>query len=96
VNIGSRIRCPVLALYGEYDTLVLPETNIPLLRAGLEKGSNAHSKVVAIPGASHGFYRIPVRCPDWDKIELAIAPELRTALDAWDPFANPAPSPEPR
>jgi uncharacterized protein len=87
VNIGARIRCPVLALYGEYDTLVLPETNAPLLKAGLEEGGNSNVRLIVIPGASHGFYRIPGKCPDWDRIELAIAPEFRAALDEWDPFS---------
>jgi dienelactone hydrolase len=91
MGIGARIRCPILALYGEHDTLVLPESNAPLLRAGLEKGGNVHFRIVIIPGASHGFYRIPGRCPDWDKIELTIAPELRAMLDSWDPFAPSAP-----
>jgi uncharacterized protein len=86
VDIGARIRCPVLALYGEYDSLVLPETNAPLLRAGLEKGGNAHFQIVIIPGASHGFYWIPGRCPDWDKIELTIAPEFRAEILSWAPF----------
>jgi len=85
-DIGARIRCPVLALYGEYDTLVLPESNAPLLGAGLEKGGNANFRIVIIPGASHGFYRIPGRCPDWDKIELTIAPEFRAAISDWTPF----------
>jgi hypothetical protein len=87
VNIGSRIRCPALALYGEHDTLVLPESNAPLLRDGLEQGGNSRVQIVIIPGASHGFYQIPGKCPDWDKIELRVAPGLRAALDAWDPFS---------
>ena len=94
-NIGARIRCPILALYGEHDTLVLPESNAPLLRAGLEKGGNINSRIMIIPGASHGFFRIPGRCPDWDKVELALAPEFKAALDGWDPFSNPVPNPVP-
>jgi len=85
-NIGARIRCPILALYGEHDTLVLPESNAPLLRAGLEKGGNVSSRIMIIPGASHGFYKVPGKCPDWDKIELALAPEFRAALEAWNPL----------
>jgi uncharacterized protein len=90
VHIGARIRCPILALYGEYDTLVLPETNAPLLRAGLEQGENPNSRIMIIPGASHGFYRIPGKCPDGDKIDLTIAPQFQAALHDWDPFPEPA------
>ena len=86
VDIGARIRCPILALYGEHDTLVLPESNPPLLRAGLEQGGNRNFRIVIILGASHGFFRIPGRCPDWDKVEPTIAPEFRAALDDWNPF----------
>ena len=91
VNIGAKIRCPILALYGEHDTLVLPETNIPLLKAGLEQGGNVNFRIVTIPGAGHGLHRIPGKCPDWDKIEETIAPELRAELAAWDPFTNSPP-----
>lgn len=90
-GIASRIRCPILALYGEHDTLVLPETNAALLQAGLEKGGNGASRIVVVPQASHGFVRIPGRCPDWDKVETVLAPEFRAALDAWDPFSNSVP-----
>jgi len=91
VNIGAKIRCPILSLYGEHDTLVLPETNIPLLRAGLEQGGNVSFRIVTVAGAGHGFHQIPGKCPDWDKIEETIAPELRAELAAWDPFTNSPP-----
>jgi len=93
VNVGARIRCPVLALYGEYDTLVLPETNIPLLRAGLESGGNAEARIVIITGAGHGFHVLPGKCPDWDKLKETIAPEFGAALHDWDPFAGGQPAP---
>ena len=89
VDIGSRIRCPILALYGEHDTLVLPETNVPRLKAGLEKGGNLSSRLIVIPGASHGFYKIPGKCPDWDKLEPELAPNFRASLDDWEPFPDP-------
>ena len=88
VNIGAKVRCPILALYGEHDTLVIPETNVPLLRAGLEQGGNANVRVMIIAGAGHGFHVLPGKCPDWDKIKETIAPEFRAALDAWDPFSE--------
>jgi hypothetical protein len=86
VGIGARIRCPMLALYGENDTLVLPESNIRLLKDGLDKGGNTNYRIVVIPGASHGFIRIPGKCPDWNKVEKMLAPELFAAVAAWDPF----------
>jgi len=85
-GIASRIRCPILALYGEHDTLVLPESNTALLKAGLEKGGNRVSRIVVVPQASHGFTPIPGKCPDWDKVEMVLAPEFRAALADWNPF----------
>jgi len=85
-GIASRIRCPILALYGEHDTLVLPETNAALLKEGLEKGGNANFRIVVIPNASHGFIQIPGKCPDWDKVEVTLAPEFRAELADWNPF----------
>lgn len=86
-NVPARIRCPILALYGEYDSLVEPKGNIPLLEKGLAKGGNTHGKIVIVPGGSHGFVRKKGICPQQFDGVPPQAPEFFEALAAWDPFA---------
>ena len=53
----------MLALYGEYDALVEPKGNIPLLEKGLAAGGNTRCTIVIVPGGSHGFVRKNGICP---------------------------------
>ncbi len=85
--VAARIRCPILAIYGEYDRLVLPEENIPLLERGLEAGRNARATIVVVPKGSHGFVRKTTRCPEQIEGIPSLAPEFYDAIARWDPFA---------
>ncbi len=86
-NVAARIRCPVLAIYGEYDRLVPPEENIPLLERGLNAGRNARATFVVVPKGSHGFVRKTTRCPERIEGIPSLAPEFYDAVARWDPFA---------
>lgn len=85
-NVAARIKCPVLAIYGEYDALVEPKGNIPRLEKGLAAGGNARYTIVLVPGGSHGFVRKNGICPQQFEGVPPQAPELFRALAAWDPF----------
>lgn len=85
-NVPARISCPILAVYGEYDTLVLPEANRSLLEAGLRAGGNTRATIVVVPKGSHGFVRKTRRCPEMVDRPTP-APEFLAALASWDPFA---------
>jgi uncharacterized protein len=87
-NVPARIKCPVLAVYGEYDLLVMPQTNIPLLEKGLAAGGNTRYSIVVVPAGSHGFTRKDARCPRPTSGIAAQAPEFFKALADWDPFAH--------
>lgn len=87
-NVPARIKCPILAVYGENDNLVMPKSNIPLLEKGLRAGGNTRYRIVVIPCGSHGFVRKPSLCPfNFDKTPQ-LAPEFFEALAAWDPFKS--------
>jgi dienelactone hydrolase len=86
-NVPARIKCPLLAVYGEFDSLVEPKGNIPLLEKGLAAGGNTRYKIVIVPGGSHGFVRKKGICPEQFDGVPRQAPELFEALAAWDPFA---------
>jgi pimeloyl-ACP methyl ester carboxylesterase len=49
----ERVKCPVLALFGDRDTVVPSVENAPLMEAALRKGGSPHHSVVVIPGANH-------------------------------------------
>ncbi|HPW18778.1 MAG TPA: alpha/beta fold hydrolase [Candidatus Aminicenantes bacterium] len=85
-KVAARIRCPLLAVYGEYDSLVMPASNIALLEKGLAAGGHDAYTIVLVPRASHGFVRKDGICPQEFKDVPAMAPELFAAIAAWDPF----------
>ncbi len=86
-NVPARIKCPLLAVYGELDPLVEPKGNIPLLEKGLAAGGNTRYKIVIVPSGSHGFVRKKGICPQKYDGVPSQAPEFFAALAAWDPFA---------
>lgn len=51
----ERVRVPVLALFGEVDRSVVPEDNLPRMRAALERAGNRDFDLVVVPGADHGL-----------------------------------------
>jgi len=87
-NVPARIACPILAIYGEYDRLVLPEGNIPLLENGLRAGGNTRARIVIVPKGSHGFIRKTTRCPEQVDGIPSMAPEFFEAVAAWNPFST--------
>jgi len=87
-NVAARIRCPILAVYGEYDTLVLPETNRRLLEEGLATGGNTRATIIVIPKGGHGLLRKSQRCPEHFAKTPPLAPEFFQAVAAWDPYAG--------
>lgn len=85
-GVPARIKCPLLAVYGEYDSLVEPKGNIPLLQKGLAAGGNTRYTICIVPGGSHGFVRKEGICPQkFDGVPIQ-APEFFSALAAWNPF----------
>ncbi len=55
VPVLKKVRCPVLALFGELDTQVDPAQNLPPLAAALEAGGNPDYTVVKLPRCNHLF-----------------------------------------
>ncbi len=84
-DISARLRCPLLALYGENDPLVPPAENVRLLRAGLEKGGNSRHTLIVIPGAGHGLTMRP-KCGGSGGTAPKFAPEFFRAVREWNPF----------
>ena len=45
----------MLAIYGEKDTSLPPDQNLPIIRRGLEKAGNKDVTITVVPGAGHGL-----------------------------------------
>ena len=53
VPVLEKVRCPVLAFFGEKDGLVPPEGNAAIMEAALKKGGNPDVTIKIIPGVNH-------------------------------------------
>ncbi len=84
-----RLRCPVLALFGENDGLVPPATNVPLMRQYLEDAGNDDVTILVFSGVGHGC-ELPRRLvgDDWKWpssfwVWARRAPGFYDAIDHW-------------
>ncbi len=76
----EKVKCPVLALSGDPDLQVIPEQNLPVMKAALEKTNNHDVTITRLPGLNHLFQT----CKTGLAAEYASIPETisPTALEA--------------
>jgi pimeloyl-ACP methyl ester carboxylesterase len=55
VPVLEKVRCPVLAFFGEKDVLVPPEGNVGPMKAALQRAGNQDVTIKILPGANHRF-----------------------------------------
>jgi uncharacterized protein len=55
VPVLEKVRCPVLAFFGEKDVLVPPEGNAEVMESALKRGGNRDITIKVLPGANHRF-----------------------------------------
>lgn len=80
----ASIRCPVLALNGEKDCQVLPETNIPAIKEGLQEGGNSQVFTHILPGLNHLFQNCETGLPnEYGVIEETFDPETLVRISEW-------------
>ena len=51
----EKVKCPVLAFFGEKDVLVPPEGNVAIMEAALKKAGNKDVTIKILPGVNHNF-----------------------------------------
>jgi len=79
----TRARVPVLALFGEFDGYVPPETNVPVLRAAFARSGNRDTTIVLFKGANHRFEESSRRrTRDW-VLGSRYLPEYYTTMAEW-------------
>ncbi|MFQ5722263.1 MAG: alpha/beta hydrolase family protein [Candidatus Aminicenantales bacterium] len=71
----TKIKCPLLAIFGEKDLQVPPERNAAAVKSALQRGENPDYLVVVLPGLNHFFQTNKQNIPfQYGKIEETISP----------------------
>lgn len=80
----EKVKCPVLALFGEKDLQVLPADNLEPLKAALARGGNTRVKVELVPKANHLFQLASTGGLDeYARIEETIQPVVLKEIGDW-------------
>lgn len=80
----SKVRCPVLALYGEKDLQVPPLDNAPKLEKALEEGGNKDYTVKVFPNLNHLFQTAETGSPsEYGSIEETFSPSALETIAEW-------------
>ncbi len=80
----ERVRCPVLALYGEKDLQVPPSPNLATLKAALERGGNKDVTTKVLPGLNHLFQESESGLPsEYNAISQTFSPVALKEIKDW-------------
>jgi hypothetical protein len=80
----GKVRCPVLALFGELDTQVPPALNLPPMAAALESAGNRDYSIVKLPGLNHLFQTARTGlATEYASIEETFAPAAMNVMSLW-------------
>jgi uncharacterized protein len=80
----ARIRCPVLALFGELDMQVSPALNAKPMSSALSASGNTDVQVVTIPGVNHLFQKAVTGSPaEYAGLEKKFSDGILDQITAW-------------
>jgi len=80
----SRVKVPVLALFGEKDLQVPPEQNAPEVEKALRSAGNSRVTIKIVPGVNHLFQPASTGAPtEYAKIETTISPDVLNIIGDW-------------
>jgi pimeloyl-ACP methyl ester carboxylesterase len=83
-EVLSRVRVPVLALYGEKDLQVDPKQNLPEIRRVLLAAGNEDVTVVELPGLNHLFQKAETgNIDEYYAIEETFDPQALAIVSSW-------------
>lgn len=79
-----KVVCPVLAMIGQKDVQVLPNSNLPAIRKALQEGGNKRFEVVELPGLNHLFQTARTGAvSEYGKIEETISQSALEKIAGW-------------
>jgi pimeloyl-ACP methyl ester carboxylesterase len=80
----EKVKCPVLALFGEKDLQVPPNPNAEAVTEALKRGGNTKGTVKVLPGLNHLFQEAHTGSPsEYGVIEQTMSPIALNALSSW-------------
>jgi hypothetical protein len=83
-TILKQVRCPVLALGGEKDTLVPAKENLAGIEQALKAGGNTRFTVREFPGMNHGFQTVrPDNTPGKASDGETMSPLVLQTISDW-------------
>lgn len=80
----QKVKCPVLALYGEKDLQVPPKENLPLLQKALSDAGNTQADFRQLPELNHLFQHAYTGSPtEYPAIEETFSPQALQIIADW-------------
>ena len=80
----KHLKIPVLVIYGELDSQVLPKQNLPVIAKILEEAGNRNYRIIEFPKLNHLFQTCESgSILEYGKIEETIAPVVLDTLSSW-------------
>lgn len=80
----TKVKCPVLLLFGELDTQVTPAQNRTIMTEALTRSGNDHVRDLVIPRANHLFQEAVSGSPsEYATMKKEFAPGFLEAIEAW-------------
>jgi hypothetical protein len=80
----AKVKCPVLAMFGERDSQVPPPLNLPPLAGALESSGNRDYSIVKLPALNHLFQTSKTGLvTEYAAIEETFAPAALDVISSW-------------
>ena len=82
--ILMKVKCPVLAIYGELDQQVNPDKNIPVIENALKEGGNKNFMIKKLPGLNHLFQTAGTGSEyEYTRIEETVSYQALQVITDW-------------
>ncbi|HXX13560.1 MAG TPA: alpha/beta hydrolase [Candidatus Eremiobacteraceae bacterium] len=80
----KKVKCPVLALYGEKDLQVPPKINLPMLQKAFAESGNSRAELRQLPELNHLFQHAYTGSPtEYAAIDETFAPQALQVVGDW-------------
>lgn len=80
----ARVQVPVLAISGQFNTLIPTRENLAAIRAALQKGGNKDATIQELPGLNYQFQPSEAgKMEEFAKTKETIAPKVLELLNTW-------------
>ena len=80
----QKVKCPVLALEGEKDLQVIPDQNVPAMKAALARAGNHDTTIQLLPGLNYMFQTATTGFGwEYETLPETISPVVLNTIGAW-------------